>query len=72
MAAVKPQATAFCEVDVSRPEWGQHGLCPVFINMLLCTLSPLLDSHILIHVIEWGGKTLYVHTAFGLEVTKAE
>lgn len=52
-------------------EWGQHGLCTGMINMRLCTLSPHPDSHVLIHVIELGGKALYVHTAFRLEVAKA-
>lgn len=52
-------------------EWGQHGLCPGVINRLLCTVSPHLDSHVLIHVIEVGGKALYVHIAFRLEVAEA-
>lgn len=52
-------------------EWGQHGLCTGMINMLLCTMSPHLDSRFLIPVIELGGKALYVHTAFRVEIAKA-
>lgn len=43
-------------------EWDQHGLCAGMVNVLLCTLSPHLDSHILIHAIEWQGKTLCVYS----------
>lgn len=38
---------------------------------LLCTVSPHLDSQILIHVTEMGGKALCVHTALRLEVAEA-
>jgi len=50
---------------------GHHGLCTGMINMLLCTLSPHLDSHVLIHVIELGGKALHVCVAFRLEAAEA-
>lgn len=52
-------------------EYGQQGLCPGVINRLLCTVSPHLDSHVLIHVREMGGRALYVHTALRLEVAEA-
>lgn len=34
-------------------------------------LSPHLDSHVVIHVLEMGGKALHVHTALRLEVAEA-
>lgn len=52
-------------------EEGQHDLCTGMINTLLFTLSPHLDSHVVIHVIGQGGNALYLHTAFRLEVAKA-
>lgn len=62
---------AFCEGGVCGAEWGQHGLCPGVINRLLCTVSPHLDSHILICVREMGGKALHVHTALRLGAAEA-